>query len=75
MQHQHKREVQKSYKIREKNGDFPGGPVVETLSRHDRGYGFDPRSENLRSHMPCGTAQRKKKNKEKNEETVKLLQQ
>ena len=25
-----------------KVGDFPGGPVVKTLSSHHRGHGFDP---------------------------------
>ena len=40
--------------------DFPGGPMVKTLCFHYRGHGFDPWSRELRSHMPCGTAKKKK---------------
>ena len=31
------------------NGDFPGRPVIRTLSFHCRGHGFDPWSGKLRS--------------------------
>ena len=41
--------------------DFPGGPVVKTPRFQCRGRGFDPWSGELRSHVPCGVAKKKKK--------------
>ena len=45
--------------------DFPGGPVVKTPHFHFRGHEFDPWSEELRSCMPTGGAEGKKKKRRK----------
>ena len=42
-------------------GDFPGSPVVKNLIFYCRGHGSIP-SRELRSHMPCCMAKKKKKN-------------
>ena len=43
--------------------DFPGSPEVKTPRFHWRGRGFNPWSGELRSHMPEGRGQKKKKKK------------
>ena len=40
---------------------FPGCPVVKTVHFDFREWGFDPWSGNLRSHMLCSAAKKKKK--------------
>ena len=42
-----------------KTREFPGGPVVRTLSFHCQGRRFSPWSGELRSHKPRGGARKK----------------
>ena len=45
--------------LKKREGSFPGSPVVRILHFHCRGHGF--LAGELRSHMPSGTAKKKKK--------------
>ena len=42
------------------SGDFPGSPVVKTLSFHCRGHGFDP-GQGIRNPACCKAWPKKKK--------------
>ena len=60
-------------------GDFPGSPVVKNLIFYCRGHGSIP-SRELRSHMPCCMAGKKKKKpkaktQKSPEETVESIHQ
>ena len=62
-------EVSRDWKQR--GWDFPGSPVVRTLCFYYRGMGLLPGQE-LRSHMLCSMARKKKKKKRQaNQEAIK----
>ena len=58
---------QQKHLFRKAKGEFPSGPVIQTLCFPCRGHGFDSwlRLRKVKSHKPHGAA---KKNKNKNPE-------
>ena len=46
-------------------GDFPGGPKVKTSTLPMQAAQVPSLIRELRSHMPCGTAKKKKREREK----------
>ena len=56
---------QQKHLFRKAKGEFPSGPVIQTLCFHCRGHGFDSwlRLRKVKSHKPHGAAKTKTKTK------------
>ena len=56
-----------NYPKKKSSQDFPGGPVVKTVTPrfHCRGHGFKSLVGELRSHLPCSVTKKLKKEKKK----------